>query len=217
MTEFEAISNHIINGNEDKVAELTQKAIDEGLEPNDIIQKGLINGMNQVSQKFKDEDMFVPEVMISAQAMKTGIELVNPLLTKEETSLKGRVLLGTVAGDLHNIGKNLVRIMMESAGFEVIDLGTDVEPKEFAEAVKEYKPDILGMSALLTTTIQQMQKTMGALKKEELRDSVKIMVGGGPVTPDFAEEINADFWAQDAVAAKSAALELVESSPPPKL
>lgn len=210
MTEFEAISNHVIEGNEDKVAELTQKAIDEGLEPNDIIQKGLINGMNLVSKNFKGGDMFVPQVMISAQAMKAGMEIVNPLLAEGETSSKGRVLLGTVAGDLHNIGKNLVRMMMESAGFEVIDLGIDVEPKEFAEAVKEYKPDILGMSALLTTTIQQMQKTMEALKKEGVRDSVKIMVGGAPVTPDFAEEINADLWAQDAITAKNAALKLVD-------
>jgi len=209
MADFEKLSNSVIKGNVEEVTELTQTAIDEGAEPIDIIKKGLIGGMKVVGQRFKDGDMFVPEVMMAAKSMKAGVELVNPLLAEGDTSSEGKVLLGTVAGDLHDIGKNLVGMMMESASLEVIDLGTDVDPEEFVEAVKEHEPDVVGMSALLTTTMLEMQNTIELLEEEGLRDSVKIIVGGAPVTPDFAEEIGADGWSADAASAKDKALELI--------
>ncbi len=209
MADFEKLSNSVIKGNVEEVTELTQTAIDEGAEPTDIIKKGLIGGMKVVGQRFKAGDMFVPEVMMAAKSMKAGVELVNPLLAEGDTSSEGKVLLGTVAGDLHDIGKNLVGMMMESASLEVIDLGTDVDPEEFVEAVKEHEPDVVGMSALLTTTMLEMQNTIELLEEEGLRDSVKIIVGGAPVTPDFAEEIGADGWSADAASAKDKALELI--------
>jgi len=209
MADFEKLSNSVIKGNVEEVTELTQTAIDEGAEPIDIIKKGLIGGMKVVGQRFKDGDMFVPEVMMAAKSMKAGVELVNPLLAEGDTSSEGKVLLGTVAGDLHDIGKNLVGMMMESASLEVIDLGTDVDPEEFVEAVKEHEPDVVGMSALLTTTMLEMQNTIELLEEEGLRDSVKIIVGGAPVTPDFAEEIGADGWSADAASAKDKALDLI--------
>jgi len=209
MADFEKLSNSVIKGNVEEVTELTQTAIDEGAEPTDIIKKGLIGGMKVVGQRFKDGDMFVPEVMMAAKSMKAGVELVNPLLAEGDTSSEGKVLLGTVAGDLHDIGKNLVGMMMESASLEVIDLGTDVDPEEFVEAVKEHQPDVVGMSALLTTTMLEMQNTIELLEEEGLRDSVKIIVGGAPVTPDFAEETGADGWSADAASAKDKALELI--------
>jgi len=209
MADFEKLSNSVIKGNVEEVTELTQTAIDEGAEPTDIIKKGLIGGMKVVGQRFKDGDMFVPEVMMAAKSMKAGVELVNPLLAEGDTSSEGKVLLGTVAGDLHDIGKNLVGMMMESASLEVIDLGTDVDPEEFVEAVKEHEPDVVGMSALLTTTMLEMQNTIELLEEEGLRDSVKIIVGGAPVTPDFAEEIGADGWSADAASAKDKALDLI--------
>ncbi|SDC36994.1 5-methyltetrahydrofolate--homocysteine methyltransferase [Candidatus Frackibacter sp. WG11] len=171
MADFEKLSNSVIKGNVEEVTELTQTAIDEGAEPTDIIKKGLIGGMKVVGQRFKDGDMFVPEVMMAAKSMKAGVELVNPLLAEGDTSSEGKVLLGTVAGDLHDIGKNLVGMMMESASLEVIDLGTDVDPEEFVEAVKEHEPDVVGMSAVLTTTMLEMQNTIELLEEEGLRDS----------------------------------------------
>jgi 5-methyltetrahydrofolate--homocysteine methyltransferase len=209
MADFEKMSDGVISGNVDEVIEMTQEAIDEGAEPKEIIQKGLIAGMKVVGQRFKDGDMFVPEVMMAAKAMKSGVELVNPLLAEGETSSEGKVVLGTVSGDLHDIGKNLVGMMMESASLDVVDLGVDVAPEEFVAAVKEYEPDVVGMSALLTTTMLEMQNTVELLEEEGLRDSLKIVVGGAPVTPDFAEEIGADGWSPDAASAKDKALELI--------
>ncbi|ADL12577.1 corrinoid protein [Acetohalobium arabaticum] len=210
MADFEELSNSVIEGNEEKVVELTQELVDDGLEPKEIIRQGLIGGINVVGQRFKDGDMFIPQVMMAAESMKSGMEIVNPLLAEGESSSVGKVVLGTVAGDLHDIGKNLVGMMMESASLEVIDLGVDIDPEEFVEAVKENNPDLLGMSALLTTTMLEMQNTIELLEEEGLLDGLKIMVGGAPVTPNFADEIGADRWAQDAAAAKEAALELIE-------
>jgi len=153
--------------------------------------------------------MYVPEVMMAARAMKAGMDLVKPLIAESDLPTAGKVVLGTVAGDLHDIGKNLVGMMMESAGMNVINLGVDISPEKFAEAVREHKPDIVAMSALLTTTMLAMKDTIEVLKEEGLRDSVKVMVGGAPVTSDFATEIGADGWAPDAASAKDLALELV--------
>ena len=212
MADFEKLSESVIKGEEEKVKELVQEAIDEGLEPSEIINQGLISGMNVVGKRFKEGDMFVPEVLLSARSMKVGMELVNPLLVEGEMEEAGKVLLGTVEGDLHDIGKNLVGMMMESGGLEVINLGTDVTAAEFAEAVREHKPDVLGMSALLTTTMLEMQNTIEVLIEEGLRDSVKIIVGGAPVTKEFADEIGADGWAPDAASAKDLVFELAEAN-----
>ena len=210
MADFEKLSESVIKGEEEKVKELVQELIDEGLEPSEIINQGLISGMNVVGKRFKAGDMFVPEVLLSARSMKGGMELVKPLLVEGDMEEAGKVLLGTVEGDLHDIGKNLVGMMMESGGLEVINLGTDVTAAEFADAVREHKPDVLGMSALLTTTMLEMQNTIEVLIEEGLRDSVKLIVGGAPVTKEFADEIGADGWAPDAASAKDLVFELAE-------
>src|SRR6056297_2269891 len=209
MANFEKMADAVIKGNQNTVIELTEKAVDEGIKPKEIIEKGLINGMNVVGKRFKAGNMFVPEVLMSAKAMKAGMNIVKPLLLEREMSSEGKVLLGTVSGDLHDIGKNLVGMMMESGGLEIINLGTDISPEEFVQKVKEHKPDVLGMSALLTTTMLSMRDTIEVLEEEGLRDSVKIMVGGAPVTKEFADEIGADGWAPDAASAKDLAFELI--------
>ena len=209
MADFEKMADAVISGNQDTVVELTEKAVDEGVNPNEIIENGLINGMNVVGKRFKAGDMFVPEVLMSAKAMKAGMNIVKPLLVEGERSAAGKVLLGTVSGDLHDIGKNLVGMLMESGGLEIVNLGTDIDPAEFAEKVREHKPDVLGMSALLTTTMLAMRDTIEVLEEEGLRDDVKIMVGGAPVTQEFADEIGADGWAPDAASAKDLAFELL--------
>jgi len=209
LADYEKMADAVISGNQDTVVELTEKAVDEGIEPNEIIEKGLINGMNVVGKRFKAGDMFVPEVLMSAKAMKAGMNIVKPLLLEGERHSAGTVLLGTVSGDLHDIGKNLVGMMMESGGLEIINLGTDIDPDEFAQKVREHEPDVLGMSALLTTTMLAMRDTIEVLEEEGLRDSVKIMVGGAPVTKEFADEIGADGWAPDAASAKDLAFELI--------
>jgi len=209
VADYEGLANGVVSGDFNRVAELTKQAIDEGVAPVEIINQGLIKGMNVVGARFKAGDMYVPEVMMAARAMKAGMDLVKPLIAESDLPTAGKVVLGTVAGDLHDIGKNLVGMMMESAGMNVINLGVDISPEKFAEAVREHKPDIVAMSALLTTTMLAMKDTIEVLKEEGLRDSVKVMVGGAPVTSDFATEIGADGWAPDAASAKDLALELV--------
>lgn len=209
MADFEALQNAIIECNVERATELTQEAIDQGAGPADVINDGLIKGMNVVGQRFKEGEMYVPEVLMAARAMNSGMDICKPLLVEGEVSSAGKVVLGTVAGDLHDIGKNLVGMMMESGGMEVIDLGMDVDPEKFAEAVREHKPDVVGMSALLTTTMLAMKDTIEVLQEEGLRDSVKIIIGGAPVTSDFADEIGADGWAPDAASAKDLAMDLV--------
>ena len=209
MADFEKLAEGVMSGDVEKVTELTQKAVDEGVEPMEIIDQGLMSGMSVVGERFKAGDMYVPEVIMSAKAMGSGMEIVKPLLVGGKAVSKGKVLIGTVKGDLHEIGKKLVMMMMESAGLEVEDLGIDISAEKFAEAVKEKKPDVLGMSALLTTTMLAMKDTIETLKEAGLRDDVKILVGGAPVTLDFAEEIGADGWAPDAVTAKDKVLEFL--------
>ncbi len=210
MVNFEELSNNVIKGNQGKVEELTQKAVDEGVDHNRIIDEGLINGMDVVGKRFKAGDMFVPEVLMSAKAMKAGMNIVQPLLVEDRREEAGSVVLGTVAGDLHDIGKNLVGMLLESGGLKVTDLGTDVEAQEFVKCLKEIEPDVLGMSALLTTTMLEMKDVLEVLQEEGLRDEVKVIVGGAPVTKEFADEIGADGWAPDAASAKDLVLELIE-------
>ena len=208
MAELERISSGVIAGDDAGVAELTRQAIDGGVAPVEIINSGLIKGMNVVGQRFKAGEMYVPEVMVAARAMKAGMELVRPLIVEGDIPSAGKVIIGTVAGDLHDIGKNLVGMMMESGGMTVVNMGVDIAADEFAAAVREHKPDVLAMSALLTTTMLAMKDTIELLKEEGLRDSVKVIVGGAPVTADFANEIGADGWAPDAASAKDLAADL---------
>ena len=169
MADYEGLANGVVSGDFNRVAELTRQAIDEGVAPVEIINQGLIKGMNVVGARFKAGDMYVPEVMMAARAMKAGMDLVKPLIAESDLPTAGKVVLGTVAGDLHDIGKNLVGMMMESAGMNVINLGVDISPEKFAEAVREHKPDIVAMSALLTTTMLAMKDTIEVLQEEGLR------------------------------------------------
>lgn len=201
MADLKEISESLIDGEAPKVKELVQKAIDEGVAPKKILEEGLIAGMNIVGEKFKEGEYFVPDVLISARAMHAGMSVLKPALAKAGTKPSARFLIGTVKGDMHDIGKNLVAIMVEGSGFEVIDLGVDVSPEKFVEAVKEKQPQVVGLSALLTTTMTAMQTTIEALKQSGLREKVKIMVGGASVTQAFADKIGADGYAPDAASA----------------
>jgi 5-methyltetrahydrofolate--homocysteine methyltransferase len=195
---LEELSLNIIAAKAEKVKELTQMAIAEGIDPIEIINNGLIAGMNVVGVHFKAGDMFVPEVLVSARAMAAGMELVKPLLLDREVPSQGKVVLGTVKGDLHDIGKNLLAMMLESSGYSVINLGVDIPAEKFIQVVKDDKPDILGMSALLTTTMLGMKDVIELLKEEGLREKVKVIIGGAPISNEFAEEIGADGFAPDA-------------------
>jgi 5-methyltetrahydrofolate--homocysteine methyltransferase len=198
---LQEIASNLYGGEDEKVAELVQQALDQGSAPEDILAGGLIAGMDEVGKDFKAGDLFVPEVLIAARAMHAGMGVLRPLLAEADVPSAGTYVIGTVQGDLHDIGKNLVRMMLEGAGFETVDLGTDVRPEGFVEAVREHQPQIVGMSALLTTTMVNMKTIVEALVEAGLRDSIKIMVGGAPVTAAFAEEIGADAYAPDAASA----------------
>jgi 5-methyltetrahydrofolate--homocysteine methyltransferase len=206
---LEQLTAAVIEGNVDVMQELTEDALDDGIDAETILNDGLMVGMNHVGAEFKAGNMFVPEVLRSAKAMKSSMVLLNPLLAASGAETVGRVLLGTVKGDLHDIGKNLVGMMCEGAGFEVMDLGTDVEPQQFLDAIKDFEPDIVGMSALLTTTMRSMGDTVKALEEAGLRDQVKVMVGGAPVTQRFAEDIGADGYAANAASAADLAKRFV--------
>lgn len=201
MAEFDALSKSVIAGDMAAVVSATKAAIDAGSDPLEIINNGLIAGMNVVGVKFKAGDMFVPEVLMAAKSMAAGVDIVKPLIAEGSMTAKGKVLIGTVKGDLHDIGKNLVAMMMESSGFEVVNLGVDIAPDKFVAAVKEHKPDVVGLSALLTTTMPAMKDTIDALTEGGLRKNVKVIIGGAPVTNDFAKEIGADGFAPDAASA----------------
>ena len=198
---IEKITTNLYNGEGKIVAELVQQALDQGMTPAEILNGGLIAGMDEVGRDFKAGDLFVPEVLIAARAMQAGMNVLRPLLAESDVLSAGKYVIGTVQGDLHDIGKNLVKMMLEGAGFETIDLGTDVKPDDFVAAVREHQPQLLGMSALLTTTMPGMKATIEALQEAGLRDTVKIMIGGAPVTAVFAEQIGADAYAPDAASA----------------
>ena len=206
---FERISEVLISGNIEEIKKLTQQGLDEGTPADEILQKGLLPGMDVVGQRFKACEMFIPEVLRSAKTMHASMEILRPLLSESEASGAGKVIIGTVEGDLHDIGKNLVAMMLEGAGFTVVDLGTDVKPGAFVAAVKEHKPVILGMSALLTTTMPKMEATINALQEAGMRDRVKVMAGGAPVTQDFVEGIGADAYGSNATTAVEKAKSLV--------
>ncbi|MGD0611378.1 MAG: corrinoid protein [Anaerolineales bacterium] len=201
VDDFSRISSSLYEGDYLVVPELVQKCLDQGLTPDQILQQGLIAGMDKVGQDFKAGILFVPEVLIAARAMHAGMDILRPLLAKGGVKTVGKCVIGSVKGDLHDIGKNLVKMMLEGAGFEMIDLGTDVEPRAFVEAVHQHQPKLVGMSALLTTTMQNMKTTIDALVEAGVRDKVKVMVGGAPVTEAFAKESGADGYASNAASA----------------
>lgn len=205
---LEKIASNLYNGEDETVAALVQKALDQGMVAEEVLAGGLIAGMDEVGRDFKAGDLFVPEVLIAARAMHAGMDVLRPLLAEGDVSSAGTYVIGTVQGDLHDIGKNLVKMMLEGAGFETIDVGTDADPAAFVDAVREHQPQVVGMSALLTTTMVNMKTTIEALTEAGLRDSVKIMIGGAPVTPAFAQEIGADAYAPDAASAVEIAREL---------
>ncbi|MGD1992599.1 MAG: corrinoid protein [Anaerolineae bacterium] len=204
---LEGLATAVIEGDIDEIEFLTEDALDAGLSAQEILDNGLMAGMDHVGVEFKAGNMFVPEVLRSAKAMQTSMELIRPLLIESGAKMAGKVLLGTVKGDLHDIGKNLVGMMCEGAGFEVKDIGKDAAPEAFIEAIKEFEPEIVGMSALLTTTMRAMGHTIKAMEEAGLRDKVKVMVGGAPVTQGFADEIGADGYASNAAAAADLAKE----------
>ena len=206
---LETISQAIIRGDFPSTTAEVSKALEKGSSAGDILHKACIPAMIEVGRLFESGEIFVPEMLVSARAMKGALENLRPHLVEGELNMAGKVVIGTVSGDLHDIGKNLVCIMFEGAGFEVIDLGTDVGPETFVQAVQEHKPDLLGMSALLTTTMPFMEKTILALKEAGLRDQVFVMIGGAPVTEDFAAAIDADGYAPDASSATRRAREFL--------
>lgn len=201
MGNFEELSKSVISGKMNDVKALTKSLVDEGNNPLEIINQGLIAGMNVVGARFKNGDMFVPEVLMAAKAMGAGIELVKPLIADQDMPSVGKILLGTVKGDLHDIGKNLVGMMLESGGFTVVNLGIDIAPEQFVKSIKEHGPDIIAMSALLTTTMLHMKDTIELIKEEGLKEKVKVIIGGAPISQDFADEIGADGFAPDAASA----------------
>ena len=198
---LQQIASKLYEGSAPGVASLVQQALDEGLTAGEVLNGALVVGMDAVGRDFKAGELFVPEVLIAARAMHAGMDILKPLLAESEVPSAGKFMIGTVKGDLHDIGKNLVRMMMEGGGFEVIDLGVDVPPEGFVEAVQANNPDILGLSALLTTTMTSMKEVIEALEEAGLRDSVKIVIGGAPVTDAYASEIGADGYAADAASA----------------
>ena len=209
MTDLKQIAENLIQGKAEKVKELVQKAVDEGEDVEKILNEALLAGMSVVGDKFKRNEFYVPEVLIAARAMKAGMEVIRPFLVEKNIKGEGTVVLGTVKGDLHDIGKNLVGMMLEGAGFEVVDLGVDIPAEKFVEEIKKTDAQIVGMSALLTTTMPAMKDVIAALTKEGIRKNVKVMIGGAPVTQDYADEIGADGYAPDAASAVDKAKELL--------
>jgi len=209
MEILEQISELLQQGRAKEVQEAVEKALDQGLQPQEIISGGLLAGMSVIGAKFKVNEVYVPDVLIASRAMNAGMETLKPYIVEADMKPIGKIVLGTVEGDLHDIGKNLVKIMFEGAGFEVFDLGIDVATDRFVTKVKEEKPQILAMSALLTTTMTNMEKVIKAVEKEGLREGLLIMVGGAPVTESFAQSIGADLYAPDAASAAELAREKV--------
>jgi len=209
MNDFEALSDAVIKGDIKTALAETQKALDAGSNVRDILDKGLITTMDEIGERFSKGLIFVPQMLRSAKTMQECTKLLTPYFQEGDVTTKGKVLLGTVRGDLHDIGKNLVSMMLAGAGFTIMDLGVNVSPEKFVEKAKEVEPDIVGMSALLSTTMPAMPETIEALKKAGLRDKVKVMVGGAPVTEKYAQKITADAYASDAGSAVTKAKNLL--------
>lgn len=201
MIEKEKFHTLLTQGKTEEIKKLTEEALKNGEPPEAILKDGFIQAMDRIGVKFKSGEIYIPEVLIAARAMHAGMEVLKPILSKSTTRLSKKVAIGTVKGDLHDIGKNLVAMMLEGGGFEIVDLGVDVSAEKFVEAIKAHKPHVLGMSALLTTTIREMKTTIEAIGKAGLRNGIKTIVGGAPLTEKFAREIGADGYAPDAASA----------------
>ncbi len=208
MDVFEQISENLMKGKANDVKALVEQATKEGAAPEDILNKGLLSGMSIIGARFKKNEVYVPEVLIAARAMKAGMEILKPLLAEAKIEPVGTVVIGTVKGDLHDIGKNLVGMMLEGAGFQVIDAGINVEAEKFIELAREHNATLIGASALLTTTMTNMKEVVDVLKGSDLAGKVKIMIGGAPLTQSFCDEIGADGYAPDAASAADLAKEL---------
>ena len=209
MVDAEKFAQALFKGSVDEVKNLTQELLNQGEKAENILNQGLIKAMDQVGMKFKNCEIYIPEVLIAARAMHAGLAVLKPALAKSGPSTAAKIVLGTVKGDLHDIGKNLVGMMMEGAGFEVVDVGIDVPAEKFIQAAKEQGAQVIGMSALLTTTMMQMKATTEMVKKAGLAGKVKVVVGGAPVTAEFAQQIGADGYAADAASAVSKVKELL--------
>ncbi len=212
MSILKEISQYLQQGRAKNVKELVQKALDEGIDARTILNEGLLDGMSIIGEKFKNNEVYVPEVLIAARAMYAGMDVLKPVLSSSGVESIGKVVLGTVKGDLHDIGKNLVKMMMEGRGLEVIDLGIDVPPEKFIEAAKEHNAQIIACSALLTTTMTEMKNVVEAAKEAGIRDKVTIMVGGAPVTENFCKSIGADIYEPDAASAAESAAKICQSA-----
>ncbi len=195
------IAKALIDGKADDCVKFINQAISEGSGPKEILDNGLIAGMDVIGTRFKNCEIFLPEVLVSARAMKAGMEVLKPMLAEQKSNFLGKVIIGTVQGDIHDIGKNIVAIMLEGAGFEVVDLGVDVSPMNYAQQILDHNPQIVGLSALLTTTMVNMKNVIDTLKEQSVRDKVRVIVGGAPLTEKFATEIGADGYAPDAPSA----------------
>jgi 5-methyltetrahydrofolate--homocysteine methyltransferase len=212
MSDFSSLTEAVIKGDIQKAVEETQAALDADSNVQDILDQGLIAAMDEVGEKFTTGQMFVPQMLRSAKTMQECMKLIKPLFQEGELASKGKVVIGTVRQDLHDIGKNLVAMMMEGAGFAITDLGVDVSPKDFAQKAQEVGADIVAMSALLSTTMPAMRETIKALQEAGIRDKVKVLIGGAPVTENFAVEIKADSYAPDAGSAVIVAKRLLSGS-----
>ena len=210
MADFQNMIDTLIEGDEKKLTSLAQSALDKGVSAKEILEKGLMAGMGIVGEKMEAEDMFIPEVLRSAKSMSAAIDILRPHLVEGDIRVIGKVIIGTVKGDLHDIGKNLVAMMLESAGFEVYNLGADILPDKFVEEIKNKDANMLCLSALLTTTMPMMKTTIDTLAESGIRDQVKVMIGGAPVTQDFADQIGADGYAHDAGSATRLAKSLLQ-------
>jgi 5-methyltetrahydrofolate--homocysteine methyltransferase len=211
MNLLDDLRKNVVDGDLNATQDLVNKALVENIPPEEILKEGLIAAMTEVGRMFENGEFFIPEMLISARAMKGGLAILRPQLAAANIPAIGKVVIGTVQGDLHDIGKNLVGMMLEGAGFEVIDLGVDVSAEKYVAAVKEHTPDLIGLSALLTTTMPRMKEIVLALKAAGLRDKVKVMIGGAPVTGQYATEIGADRYALDAASAAQRARQLMQA------
>jgi corrinoid protein of di/trimethylamine methyltransferase len=210
MSVLVEISESLQKGKKKLVVQYVQQALEEGFAPQQILNEGLLPGMDVVGQKFKNNEVFVPEVLVAARAMNAGAEILKPLLAEAGVGTPGKMVLGTVKGDLHDIGKNLVKMMVEGKGIEVIDLGVVVSAEAFVEATKEHNADIIGCSALLTTTMPVMAEVVKAVEAAGLKDKVKVMIGGAPVTEEFCKSVGADYYTSDAASAATVAAEILK-------
>jgi len=207
---LQVIKDAVVNRQRNEIEGLVEAAIEGGIDPKTIIDDGLITAMDVVGQQFSDSDIFVPEMLVSALTMKLGLEKVKPLLKREATEPKGMVIMGTVKGDIHDIGKNIVLMMLEGAGFEVVDLGVDLTVEKLVERIEAIGPDLLGLSALLTTSMPEMERVIQELGTKSFRNKLKVMVGGAPVSASFAEKIGADGYGADAAEAVKLARRLID-------